>query len=179
MSTTQRDIELIRALTEQTSPPDPPEWWRSMVLYEVYVRSFNDTDGSGLGDLRGVLERIDYIADLGVDGIWLAPFYASPQEDGGYDISDFLEVDARFGTLQDFRDLLDAAHGRGLKVILDLVLGHTSDRHPWYRESAASHDNPKADWYVWADAAADGGAPNNWLSSFGGRAWRWEPRRAQ
>lgn len=179
MSTTQRDIELVRAITERTQPPDPPEWWRGIVLYEVYVRSFRDSDGDGLGDLPGVLEKIDYIADLGVDGIWLAPFYPSPQEDGGYDVSDFKAVDARFGTLDDVRDLLDAAHDRGLKVILDLVLGHTSDRHPWFRESASSRDNPRADWYVWADGAADGGAPNNWLSSFGGRAWQWEPRRAQ
>ena len=179
MSTTQRDIELVRAITEQMPPPDPPEWWRGCVFYEVYVRSFNDTSSNGLGDLRGILDRIDYIAELGVDGIWLSPFYASPQEDCGYDVSNFCEVDERYGTLDDVRDLIKAAHDRGLKVIFDLILGHTSDQHPWFLESAQSRDNPKADWYVWADGDADGGAPNNWLSSFGGRAWRWEPHRAQ
>ena len=179
MSTTQRDIELVQAVCEQTPPSDPPEWWRGLVLYEVYLRSFNDSDGDGLGDLPGAIEKLDYIADLGVDGIWLAPFFASPQEDCGYDVSDFFEVDHRFGTLDDVRTLVKAAHARGLKVIFDLILGHTSDRHSWFQESAASRDNPKADWYVWADGASDGRAPNNWLSSFGGRAWRWEPRRAQ
>ena len=179
MSTTQRDIELLRAFSKQTPPPNPPEWWRGGVFYEVYVRSFNDTTGDGLGDLQGVIEKIDYIADLGVDGIWLAPFYASPQDDCGYDVSDFFAVDERFGTLDTVRELIAAAHDRGLKVLLDLILGHTSDQHPWFQESSQSRDNPKADWYVWADGDADGGAPNNWLSSFGGRAWRWEPNRAQ
>lgn len=179
MSTTRRDIELVHAITQQKPPPQPPEWWRGAVFYEVYVRSFRDSDGDGLGDLPGVLEKIDYIADLGVDGIWLAPFYKSPQKDFGYDVSDLCSVDTRFGTLDDVKAILEAAHDRGLKVITDFILGHTSDQHPWFRESAQSRDNPKADWYVWATGDDDGGAPNNWLSSFGGRAWRWEPRRAQ
>lgn len=179
MSTTRRDIELVRAITEQAPPPEPPEWWRGAIFYEVYVHSFNDTTGNGLGDLPGVLEKMDYIADLGVDGLWLTPFYESPQEDSGYDISSFRTVDERFGSLDDVRALVAAAHERDLKVIVDFILGHTSDQHPWFQQSAGSRDNAKADWYVWADGDADGGAPNNWLSSFGGRAWRWEPRRAQ
>ncbi|QUS35488.1 alpha-amylase family glycosyl hydrolase [Falsirhodobacter algicola] len=155
------------------------DWWRGAMIYQVYVRSFRDTNGDGIGDLRGVLEGLDHIAGLGVDAIWLSPFYKSPQKDFGYDITDFRLVDPTAGTMDDFMSLLQAAHERGLKLLLDFIPCHTSDEHPWFRESRQSCDNPKADWYVWADKARDGCAPNNWLSSFGGPAWEWEPRRAQ
>lgn len=154
-------------------------WWRGAVIYEVYVRSFRDANGDGVGDLRGVLEKLDYISDLGVDAIWLSPFYKSPQFDFGYDIADFRIIDPSSGTMEDFLDVLDAAHERNLRVLLDLVPAHTSHEHPWFQESRSGRDVPKADWYVWADRAVDGGPPNNWLSSFGGSAWEWEPRRGQ
>ncbi|KAF0676081.1 alpha-amylase family glycosyl hydrolase [Profundibacterium mesophilum] len=179
MSTTERDAELIYAITHQGEVPEPPEWWRGAVYYEVYVHSFKDTTGSGMGDIPGVTQKLDYLRDLGIDGIWLSPFYASPQTDNGYDVSDFRAVHPPFGTLGDVQELIDAAHARGLKIMFDQILGHTSEEHPWFEESRSSRDNPKADWYVWADPAPDGGPPNNWISSFGGRAWRWEPRRAQ
>ncbi len=155
------------------------EWWRGAVFYEVYVRSFRDTTGNGIGDLRGVIEKLDYLADLGVDGIWLSPFYQSPQKDFGYDITDFRNVDPCHGSLDDFAELLEMAHARKLKVLIDFVPGHTSDEHPWFLQSRQDRTNPRADWYVWADAARDGGPPSNWLSSFGGPAWTWEPRRSQ
>jgi alpha-glucosidase len=149
------------------------------VIYQIYPRSFQDSSGDGVGDLAGIVRRLPYVASLGVDAIWLSPFYPSPQKDFGYDITDMRGVDPRFGTLEDFIALLEAAHAKGLRVLLDFVAPHTSDEHPWFVESRASRDNPRADWYVWADAAPDGCPPNNWLSSFGGSAWRWEPRRAQ
>jgi len=154
-------------------------WWRGAVIYQIYPRSFLDTDGDGVGDLPGIIERLDYVASLGVDAIWIAPFFRSPMADFGYDIADYRDVDPLFGTLADFDRLLVKAHGLGLKVMIDQVLSHTSIEHAWFKESRESHDNPKADWYVWADARADGSAPNNWLSLFGGSAWQWEPRRGQ
>jgi alpha-glucosidase len=154
-------------------------WWRGAVIYQIYPRSFLDTDGDGVGDLPGIIERLDYVASLGVDAIWIAPFFRSPMADFGYDIADYRDVDPLFGTLADFDRLLDKAHGLGLKVMIDQVLSHTSIEHNWFKESRENHDNPKADWYVWADARADGSAPNNWLSLFGGSAWQWEPRRGQ
>lgn len=160
------------------SDPIPP-WWRGAVLYQVYLRSYADSDGDGLGDLPGLIARLDHIADLGVDGLWLGPFYPTPDRDFGYDVSDYRAVDPRFGTLADFDRLLREAHARGLKVIIDQVWSHTAAEHPWFVESRASRDNPKADWYVWADARADGSPPNNWQSWMGGPAWRWEPRRGQ
>ncbi|WP_299812529.1 alpha-glucosidase [uncultured Roseibium sp.] len=156
-----------------------PDWWRGAVIYQIYPRSFNDTNGDGTGDLNGVTERLDYITSLGVDAIWLSPFFTSPMDDFGYDVSDYEDVDPLFGTLADFDRMLAAAHERGLKVIIDLVISHTSDQHPWFRESRSSRDNPKADWYVWADAKADGTPPTNWLSIFGGPAWEWDSRRRQ
>ena len=174
-----REALLAAALLHQAEPREPPEWWRGAMLYEVYIRSFFDTTGSGMGDLPGVIEKLDYIRDLGVDGFWLTPFYPSPQKDFGYDITDFRAVHERYGTLDDFRRLVQESHARGLRILLDFVPGHTSDEHPWFLESRESRDNPKADWYIWSDGARDGGPPNNWLSSFGGSAWRWEPRRAQ
>ncbi|MEW9573336.1 alpha-glucosidase family protein [Rhodanobacter sp. Si-c] len=154
-------------------------WWRGAVIYQIYPRSFLDTDGDGVGDLPGIIERLDYVAGLGVDAIWIAPFFRSPMADFGYDIADPCDVDPLFGTLADFDRLLGEAHARGLKVMIDQVLSHTSAEHAWFAESRQGRDNPKADWYVWADAKEDGTPPNNWLSIFGGPAWRWEPRRGQ
>ncbi|MBF9029756.1 DUF3459 domain-containing protein [Rhodobacterales bacterium HKCCE3408] len=158
---------------------DPARWWQGAIFYQVYVRSFRDANGDGIGDIAGVTEKLDYLAGLGVDGIWLSPFYPSPQVDFGYDITDLRDVDPIHGTLDDVLRMLEAAHDRGLRVIADFVPCHTSDRHPWFRESRESRTNPRHDWYVWADPGPDGTEPNNWLSSFGGRAWTWEPRRSQ
>ena len=154
-------------------------WWRGATIYQIYPRSFLDTNGDGIGDLPGIIERLDYIASLGVDAIWVSPFYKSPMADFGYDIADYRAVDPIFGSLADFDRLVAKAHGLGLKVIIDQVPSHTSDQHAWFQESRESRDNPKADWYVWADARPDGTPPNNWLSIFGGVAWQWEPRRGQ
>ncbi len=155
------------------------QWWRGAVIYQIYPRSFYDSNGDGVGDLRGVTDKLDHVASLGVDGIWLSPFFTSPMRDFGYDVSDYCDVDPLFGTLADFDALLDRAHRLGLKVIIDQVWSHTSDQHPWFLESAASRDNPKADWYVWADARADGSPPNNWQAMFGGPSWTWNPHRRQ
>jgi alpha-glucosidase len=155
-------------------------WWQGAILYHVYVRSFFDTDGDGHGDLAGVMAKLDYIRSLGVDGVWLSPIHPSPNRDWGYDIADFEGVQADYGTMEDFQRLLDAAHARGLKVVLDEVLSHTSDVHPWFVESlTGGKDGPKANWYVWADPREDGAAPNNWLSVFGGPAWAYQPARRQ
>jgi alpha-glucosidase len=154
-------------------------WWRGAVIYQVYPRSFQDTDGDGMGDLRGVTRRLPHIASLGVDAIWLSPFFTSPQADMGYDVSDYCDVDPMFGTLADFDEMLAEAHRLGLKVIIDQVISHTSDRHPWFVESRSSRTNAMADWYVWADPKPDGTAPNNWLSIFGGPGWEWDGVRRQ
>jgi alpha-glucosidase len=155
------------------------EWWRGAVIYQVYPLSFKDSDGDGMGDLPGVTEKLDYVAALGVDGVWLSPFFTSPMKDFGYDVSDYKAVDPRFGTLADFDALTVRAHALGLKVIIDQVWAHTSDQHPWFIESASSRENARADWYVWADAREDGSPPNNWLAAFGGPSWSWGPRRRQ
>ncbi|GGD48027.1 alpha-glucosidase [Croceicoccus pelagius] len=155
------------------------EWWRGAMFYEIYMRSFKDSNGDGIGDLKGVLEKLDYIESLGVDGLWLSPFYPSPQKDFGYDITDFCNIDPMFGSMGDFLELIEAVHDRALKLLIDLVPCHTSEQHPWFLESRSGRDNAKADWYIWADSASDGGPPNNWLSSFGGSAWEWDPRRSQ
>ncbi len=162
-------------MPERAAPP----WWRGAVIYQIYPRSFCDANGDGVGDLEGVLQKLDYVARLGVDGIWLSPFFRSPMKDFGYDVSDYRDVDPLFGRLADFDRLLARAHDLGLKVIIDQVWSHTSNLHPWFLESAASRDNPKADWYVWAEAKPDGSPPNNWLASFGGPSWTWNPRRRQ
>jgi len=154
-------------------------WWRGAVIYQIYPRSFLDTNADGVGDLPGIIDRLDYVASLGVDAIWISPFFKSPMADFGYDIADYRDVDPLFGTLADFDRLLAKAHGLGLKVMIDQVLSHTSVEHAWFRESRESRDNARADWYVWADARDDGSPPNNWLSLFGGSAWQWEPRRGQ
>ncbi|TNC74899.1 alpha-glucosidase [Rubellimicrobium roseum] len=155
------------------------EWWRDAVIYQVYPRSFQDSDGDGVGDLPGITRRLPHVAALGADAIWLSPFFASPDKDMGYDVSDYTAVNPLFGTLDDFDALIAEAHRLGLKVIIDQVLSHTSDQHPWFQESRRDRSNPKADWYVWADPKADGSPPNNWLSVFGGSAWHFEARRRQ
>ncbi len=156
-----------------------PDWWRGAVIYQIYPRSYQDTNGDGVGDLRGITQRLDHIASLGVDAVWISPFFTSPMKDFGYDVSDYRDIDPMFGTLADFDALVAKAHSLGLKIMIDLVLSHTSDQHPWFKESRASRNNPKADWYVWADARPDGTPPTNWLSIFGGPAWQWDGRRLQ
>ena len=155
------------------------EWWRGAVIYQIYPRSYLDTNGDGIGDLNGITEKLDYVADLGVDGIWISPFFRSPMVDFGYDVSDYLDVDPMFGTLDDFDALVARAHDLGLKVIIDQVYSHTSDKHAWFEESRRSRDNPKSDWYIWADAKRDGSPPNNWQSVFSCPAWTWDARRQQ
>jgi alpha-glucosidase len=154
-------------------------WWQTGIVYEVYPRSFQDSDGDGVGDLRGVARKLDHLVDLGVDAVWIAPFYPSPMADFGYDVADYCGVDPVFGTLADFDALVARAHALGLKVILDFVPNHSSDHHPWFLESAASRDSPKRDWYIWRDPAPGGGPPNNWLSNFGGDGWTLDARTGQ
>jgi alpha-glucosidase len=161
-------------------------WWREGVFYQIYPRSFQDSNGDGVGDLSGIISRLDHLNDgtprsLGVDAIWLSPFYRSPMADFGYDVSDYRDVDPAFGTLGDFDRLLTEAHGRGIRVIVDLVPGHTSDRHPWFAAARSSRDDPKRDWYVWADPRRGGGPPNNWRSAFRrvGSAWTFDEWTAQ
>lgn len=156
-----------------------PDWWRGAVIYQIYPRSYQDTTGDGVGDLRGITRRLDHIAALGVDAVWISPFFTSPMKDFGYDVSDYRDVDPMFGSLADFDALIARAHALNLKVMIDLVLSHTSDQHPWFKESRSSRDNPRHDWYVWADARPDGTPPTNWLSIFGGSAWQWDTRRLQ
>ncbi len=155
------------------------DWWRGAVIYQIYPRSYQDSNGDGIGDLRGIIGRLPYIAALGADAIWISPFFKSPMKDFGYDVTDYCDVDPMFGTLADFDALTAEAHRLGLKVMIDEVLSHTADNHPWFKESRSSRTNPKADWYVWADARPDGTPPNNWLSIFGGSAWQWDTSRQQ
>ena len=159
--------------------PRDPNWWRGSVTYQIYPRSFMDADGDGVGDLKGITSRLDHVASLGVDAIWLSPFFTSPMADMGYDVSDYKTVDPIFGTMRDFDALVKRAHRLGLKVIIDQVLSHSSDQHPFFVESRKSRTNPKADWYIWADPKPDGSPPNNWLAIFGGAAWEWDPSRRQ
>jgi alpha-glucosidase len=169
-STAQQPEELLQ--------PDP-DWWRGAVIYQIYPRSFQDSNGDGIGDLAGIRQRLPYIANLGADAIWISPFFPSPMKDFGYDVSEYRGVDPMFGSLEDFRVLVDDAHHHGLKVMIDLVISHTSDQHPWFAESRSNRENHKADWYVWADSKPDGSPPNNWLSIFGGSAWEWDTNRRQ
>lgn len=155
------------------------DWWRGASIYQIYPRSFADSNGDGIGDLPGITAHLDYVAKLGVDAVWLSPFFTSPMADFGYDVSDYRDVDPIFGTLANFDALIARAHALGLKVIIDQVYSHTSDRHPWFAESRSSRDNPRADWYVWADPKPDGSPPSNWQSVFGGPAWTWDARRRQ
>jgi alpha-glucosidase len=155
------------------------DWWRGAVIYQIYPRSFQDSNHDGIGDLAGIIHRLPHVAALGVDAIWISPFFRSPMHDFGYDVSDYRDVDPMFGTLGDFDALVQRAHELGLRVLIDLVLSHTSDEHPWFKESRISRRNAKADWYVWADPKPDGTPPNNWLSIFGGSAWQWDGERMQ
>lgn len=148
-----------------------PDWWQHAVFYEIYPRSFKDSDGDGIGDLNGITSKLDYLAGIGIEAIWITPFYPSPQVDFGYDVSDYENVDPQFGTLADFDRLLAEAHKRNIKVICDFVINHTSDRHRFFLESKSSRTNPKRDWYVWRDPKPGGGPPNNWAALFGGSAW--------
>jgi alpha-glucosidase len=149
------------------------------VIYQIYPRSFQDTNADGIGDLKGIERRLDYLTSLGVDAIWISPIYPSPMADFGYDVADYCDVDSRFGVLADFDSLLAQAHARGLRILLDFVPNHTSDRHPWFVASRTSRDHPKRDWYIWRDPAPDGGPPNNWISDFGGSAWEWDTATGQ
>ena len=149
-------------------------WWQHGVVYQIYPRSFQDANGDGIGDLPGIMARLDYLAELGIDAIWISPIYPSPMADFGYDVSDYCAIDPIFGTLDDFDRLVEAAHACGLKVILDYVPNHTSDQHPWFIESRSSRTAGRRDWYIWRDARADGSPPSNWLSEFGGAAWTWD-----
>ena len=168
------------------SPPSPlettdaaPAWWKKAVVYQVYPRSFSDSNGDGIGDLRGLIDRLDYLSWLGIDVIWLSPVYPSPQDDNGYDISDYCNIDPLFGTLADFDELVEKMHARGMRLLMDLVVNHTSDEHPWFVESRSSRDNPKRDWYVWRDRKADRSPPNNWRSRFSGSAWEYDEKSDQ
>ena len=163
--------------TLDTAPARP--WWRGASIYQIYPRSFMDSNGDGVGDLPGITSRLDHVASLGVDAIWVSPFFTSPMRDFGYDVADYCDVDPLFGTLDDFDAMVAKAHAFGLKVLIDQVYSHTSDEHPWFAESRSSRENPKADWYVWADAKPDGSPPSNWQSVFGGPAWTWDARRGQ
>ena len=170
----------------QPSEPDVP-WWQGGVIYQIYPRSFRDVSGDGVGDLPGIVERLDHLVRLGVDAVWVSPFYPSPMADFGYDVADYTGVDPLFGTLEDADRMIEAAHARGLKVIVDFVPNHSSSKHPWFQEARASRDNPKRDWYIWADpgsgsgagAGPEGGPPNNWMSSSGGPAWAWDEATGQ
>ncbi|MEN8113547.1 MAG: alpha-amylase family glycosyl hydrolase [Actinomycetota bacterium] len=163
-----------------TAPSAPEPWWKTAVVYQIYPRSFRDTTGNGVGDLNGITDRLDYLADtLGIDAIWVSPFYRSPMADFGYDVADYTDVDPLFGTLTDFDRLLTEAHRRGLKVIIDWVPNHTSDQHAWFTESRSSRTSPKRDWYVWRDAKPDGSLPNNWQAVFGGPAWEYDEHTDQ
>ncbi|GFE76769.1 alpha-amylase family glycosyl hydrolase [Novosphingobium sp. TCA1] len=157
----------------------PAEWWRGAAIYQIYPRSFADANGDGIGDLPGIAARLGHVASLGVEAVWISPFYASPMADFGYDIADYCAVDPIFGTLEDFDAVIARARELGLKIIVDQVYAHTSDQHAWFVESRQSRENPRADWYVWADPKEDGTPPNNWQSIFGGPAWRWDARRGQ
>ncbi len=155
------------------------EWWRGAVIYQIYPRSFQDSNGDGIGDLVGIIDRLEHVARLGADAIWISPFFPSPMKDFGYDVADYCDIDPVFGTLDEFDRLIARAEALELRVLIDLVFNHTSDAHPWFRESRTSRDNPRSNWYVWADPRPDGTPPNNWLSIFGGSAWHWDSRRCQ
>lgn len=159
--------------------PSGFKWWQSGVIYQIYPRSFQDSNDDGIGDLRGIMDRLDAVAALGCDAIWISPIYPSPMADFGYDVSNYCDIDPMFGTLEDFDRLIASAHERGLRVILDYVPNHSSDQHPWFIESRSSRASPRRDWYVWRDADADGGPPSNWLSEFGGSAWSWDETTRQ
>ncbi|MFW2351068.1 alpha-amylase family glycosyl hydrolase [Qipengyuania sp.] len=165
--------------SKRSDTADANPWWKGAAIYQIYPRSFQDSNGDGIGDLPGITRRLPHVASLGVDAIWISPFFTSPMKDFGYDVSDYCDVDPIFGTLADFDALVARAHELGLRVLIDQVYSHTSDEHPWFAESRADRSNPKSDWYVWADAKPDGSPPSNWQSVFGGPAWTWDARRGQ
>ena len=171
-------MNVANTLVAQNTAVDN-DWWRGAVIYQIYPRSFQDSNGDGVGDLLGIAHRLPYVASLGVDAIWISPFFTSPMKDFGYDVSDYCDVDPMFGSLADFDVLVQTAHRLGIRVMIDLVLSHTSDQHPWFQLSRSDRTNEKADWYVWSDPKDDGTPPNNWLSIFGGSAWQWDARREQ
>ena len=168
-----------KAAMAELDPEAAVEWWRGAAIYQIYPRSFADTNGDGIGDLPGITAHLDHVASLGVDAIWLSPFFTSPMVDFGYDVADYCDVDPIFGTLADFDAMLARAHELGLKVIIDQVYAHTSDQHPWFVQSRSDRTNPRHDWYVWAESKPEGSPPNNWQSVFGGPSWRWDARRGQ
>ena len=153
------------------------EWWKNATIYQIYPRSYLDTSNNGVGDLKGITKKINYISSLGIDAIWLSPFFMSPMKDMGYDVSNYVQVDPLFGDMDDFDELLEEAQKKNIRVIIDQVLSHSSDKHEAFIDSKSSKSSRKSDWYVWADANEDGSPPNNWLSVFGGSAWEWEPLR--
>ena len=170
-----------RELAPERSAHDPLPWWKRGAIYQIYPRSFADSDGDGVGDLEGIRSHLDHVASLGVEAIWLSPVFPSPMADFGYDVSDYCDIDPTFGTLADFDRLVAGAHARGIRIVLDWVANHTSEEHPWFLESRSSRDNPKRNWYVWADPAQDGGPPNDWTSAFAaiGPAWNWDESTGQ
>ncbi|WP_111561719.1 alpha-glucosidase [Rhizobium sp.] len=167
------------SMASQSNLTADKDWWRGAVIYQIYPRSYQDSNGDGIGDLKGITARLPHVAALGADAIWISPFFTSPMRDFGYDVSDYENVDSIFGTLVDFDSLIAEAHRLGIRVMIDLVISHSSDQHPWFVESRSSRTNAKADWYVWSDSKPDGTPPNNWLSIFGGSAWAWDPTRMQ
>jgi alpha-glucosidase len=173
------DAKNVKPASKRPDIAEAQDWWRGAVIYQIYPRSFRDSSGDGVGDLVGILDGLDYVATLGVDAVWLSPFFTSPMADFGYDVADYCGVDPTFGTLADFDRIIEKAHRLGLKIIIDQVYSHSSDQHAWFTESRENRTNTKADWYVWADPKADGSPPNNWQSVFGGGAWGWDSRRQQ
>src|SRR5690606_34440354 len=166
-------------ISAESSAVADKDWWRGAIIYQIYPRSCQDSTGDGSGDLKGITARLPHVAALGADAVWISPFFSSPMKDFGYDVANYTDVDPMFGTLSDFDGVIAEAHRLGIKVMIDLVMSHSSDQHPWFIESRASRFNPKADWYVWSDPKPDGTPPNNWLSIFGGSAWAWDPTRMQ
>lgn len=181
MSQNRQPVPASPAATLPVSQRDPADlpWWMGAVIYQIYPRSFADSNGDGIGDLPGITAHLDHVASLGVDAVWLSPFFTSPMRDFGYDVADYCDVDPIFGTLADFDALIARAHELGLRVIIDQVYAHTSDKHPWFIESRSHHHGDHAGWYVWADPKPDGSPPSNWQSVFGGPAWTWDGRRRQ
>ena len=155
------------------------KWWHRSVVYQIYPRSFKDTSGNGVGDLRGIIEKLDYLKELGIDVIWLSPVYKSPMDDNGYDISDYQDIAPEFGTMADMDELIEEANARGIRLVMDLVVNHTSDEHPWFLEAKKSKDNPYRDYYIWRDPAEDGGVPNDLGSTFSGPAWEYDETTGQ
>ncbi len=167
------------AFASDMKTEDGLKWWQKTNVYEIYVRSFNDSDGDGIGDLNGITEKLDYLEKLGVGAIWLTPCYESPQADNGYDVADYYKIDDMFGTMEDMENLIAEADRHGIKIVMDLVFNHTSDECSWFLESASGKDNPKSDWYYWVDPKEDGSVPTNWRSIFGGPTWKWNEARGQ